>query len=467
MPALKHDKQQFATPASAEPGRYYSSMKLKLFVGMLLLMLTFGAQMLLGQQRFPKPEFESGHTQPPVLTPEPRAEWLEVLDVAVLIASLSLMTWLIVRRRSRRGVFWMSIFSILYFGFYREGCVCSVGSLQNITLALFHADYEIPYTVVAFFVIPLIYTLFYGRTFCAGICPLGAIQDLVIIKPHSLKSWVNALLGMFPYIYLGLAVLYAATATDFVICRYDPFVGIYRLDASFLMFSVGGIFLVTGVFIARPYCRFFCPYGVLLNLVSRLSGKHMTITPTTCIQCRLCENSCPFDAIDKPVSVKVLENRNTAVKRLIVLSLLIPFLMLAGGWTGSRFHENLADVHPKVRLANNLLENADEVSIEVEEELTAFRSLGQPAEELYAEAAAIVNDFYVGGWILGAFIGLVFGLTLARLTRFEHRTDYTPNKGHCLSCARCMDYCPVRPGKEDEFIIDKIDVLAGGPGVGR
>lgn len=421
---------------------------------LFVLVLSLQDLSAVAQQRFPKPEFESGHIQPPTLTPEARAQWQEVTDVVVLIISLSLITWFILKKRSRKGVFWMSIFSIIYFGFYREGCVCAVGSLQNITLALFHPEYNVPYTVVAFFVIPMIYTLFYGRTFCAGICPLGAIQDIFVIKPYSLKSWVNALLGMFPYIYLGLAVLYAATATDFVICRYDPFVGIFRLDATFFMFTLGGIFLLASVFIARPYCRFFCPYGVLLNLVSRLSSKHMTITPTECIQCRLCENSCPFDAIDKPVSVKVLDNRSAAVKRLMVLSLIIPVLMLAGGWAGSRYHENLAGVNSRVRLANHLLENAPVVSLEVEEEITAFRTSGQPVEELYAEAAAIVRRFYIGGWIFGAFIGLVFGLTLANLTRFQKRTDYTPNKGHCLSCARCMDYCPVRPGKENEFIID-------------
>ncbi len=420
----------------------------------ILLFVTLQNIAGLAQQRFPKPEFESGHTQPPTLTPDPRAGWLEILDVAVLIASLSLITWFILKKRSRKGVFWMSIFSILYFGFYRLGCICSVGSLQNITLALFHSDYQIPFTAVAFFVIPLVYTLFFGRTFCAGVCPLGAIQDLFVIKPYSLKSWVNALLGMFPFIYLGLAVLYAATATDFVICRYDPFVGIFRLDATFFMFTLGGIFLLTSIFIARPYCRFLCPYGVLLNLFSRLAGKHMTITPTSCIQCRLCENSCPFDAIDKPVAVKVLDNRRAAVKRLMVLSLLIPLLMLAGGWVGSRFHENLADVNPKVRLANHLLEDKENVPLEIEEEITAFRTSGTPPEELYAEVAGIVRDFYWGGWILGAFIGLVFGLTLAGLTRFQHRVDYVPNKGTCLSCARCMEYCPVRPGKENEFIVD-------------
>jgi ferredoxin len=228
-------------------------------------------------------------------------------------------------------------------------------------------------------------------------------------------------------------------------------VGFFRFNATFFMFALGGVLLLTSIFIARPYCRFFCPYGVILNLFSRLSARHMTITPTECIQCRLCESSCPFDAIEKPSSVRVIDHRRLAVKRLMVFSFLIPLLMLAGGWVGSSYHEGLASVNPRVRLANHLLEGEEDQPVKVQEEITAFRSSGTPATELYAEAAGIVRDFYIGGWILGAFLGLAFGLTLAGLTRFRQQSDYVPNKGTCLSCGRCMDYCPVRSGKEDEF----------------
>lgn len=402
------------------------------------------------QQRFPKPEFENGHTQPPTLSPAPRAEFMEVVDVFVLILSLSVVSWLVLKKRSRAGVFWASIFSILYFGFYREGCVCSVGSLQNVTLALFHPDYQIPYTVIAFFTIPLIYTLFYGRTFCAAVCPLGAIQDLVAFQPISLKSWVEKTLGLFPVVYLGLAILYAATATDFIICRYDPFIGIYRLDGTFSILVLGAVFLLAGVFIARPYCRFFCPYGVLLNLASRISRRHMTITPSACIQCKLCEHSCPYGAIENPVTGQTKESRSLMVKRSIVLSLMIPLLMLVGGYAGSLMHESLARVNHKVQLAESLLQFDANSGEEIPVEIESFKSLGQPPEELYAEAAAIVKQFYMGGWILGAIIGLVFGLTLARLTIYRYRTDYEPNKGRCLSCTRCMEYCPVEDVRNKE-----------------
>jgi len=399
--------------------------------------------------RFPMPEFESGHKQPQTIQPAPRSVFLEYFDVFVLISTLSLITWMVHKKRSRKGVFWISIFSLLYFGFYREGCICSIGAIQNVTLALFNPGYHIPLTVIAFFIIPLFYTLFYGRTFCAGVCPLGAIQDVFAINPQGLKTWVQKILGLIPFIYLGLSILYAATSTDFVICRYDPFVGIFRLDATFFMFTVGALFLLTSVFIARPYCRFFCPYGVILNLISKVSQKHITITPTKCIHCRLCEYSCPFGAIDKPVAVKEIGNRSNALKKFVVLSLIIPLLIFVGGWTGAQFHENLALVNPKVRLAKQILNTDIQDNTKIfSEEIKAFKSSGKSAEELYAEANLILKDFEIGGWILGGFIGLVFGLTLAGVSVFKYREDYTPNKGNCFSCARCFEYCPVKPETE-------------------
>jgi len=410
---------------------------------LLIIGLFIQTQTMFAQQRFPKPEFESGHTQPPVITPEARSIFLEYLDVFVLIAALSLITWLILKKRSRRGVFWMSVFSLIYFGFYREGCICSIGAIQNVTLALFDPGYKIPLTVIAFFVIPLIYTLFFGRTFCAGVCPLGAIQDLIAFRPKELNLWVAKMLGLIPYVYLGLAVLYAATATDFIICRYDPFVGFFRLDATFLMFAIGGIFLISGIFIARPYCRFFCPYGVLLNWLSRLSKWHLTITPSKCIQCRLCEDSCPYGAIEKPVSVNVRENREKAMRRLVITGLLVPVLIAIGVWAGYGFHENLAFANHQVKLAEHLYLEESAMTPDIKIEIDAFKTSGKSKQEQYLEAVRIVDQFKTGSMILGGFLGLMLGITLLGLTRFYHRTDYVPNKGNCLSCGRCMDYCPV------------------------
>ena len=115
-------------------------------------------------------------------------------------------------------------------------------------------------------------------------------------------GWMETALRLGAWLYLALSVLYAATGSGLLICRYDPFIAFFRLSPNSLLWLLGLLFLAVGVFIGRPYCRFVCPYGLLLRQAGRLSRRHVTITPDECIHCRLCEDVCPFGAIDKPTA---------------------------------------------------------------------------------------------------------------------------------------------------------------------
>ncbi|MDD4225723.1 MAG: 4Fe-4S binding protein [Mariniphaga sp.] len=417
--------------------------KMKLIFFLFTVFYLFSTGISAQQQRFPKPEFESGYEQPSTITPEPRALALEYFDVLVLLVVLSLATWLALKKRSRQGILWLSVFTLIYFGFYRNGCICSIGAIQNVTLSFADPGYAISLTALLFFILPLAFTLFFGRTFCAGACPLGAIQDLVIFKPLSLPKWLNKTLGIIPYIYLSLAVLFAATGTDFIICRYDPFVGIFRMDAKFHMVVLGISFLLMGMFVARPYCRFFCPYGVLLSWMSRFSRWHLTITPARCIQCKLCTNSCPFDAIDFPTNEKEVVKSGLGPKKFLTYALLIPLWMIMGIFAGERSHTWLSKANQDVYLAELLISNPEMKNDPDNIDVQTFLASGKTMETLVQEAEVIRRKFYFGSMIAGGFIGLVVGMTLLNTVVFRKRQDFEPHKGNCVSCGRCMDYCPV------------------------
>jgi NosR/NirI family transcriptional regulator, nitrous oxide reductase regulator len=417
-----------------------NNIKSIFYILLLFMVLSVNAQ-----QRFPKPEFDTGYEQPSPTTPEPRAAAMEYIDLFVLFAVLSLATWFVIKKRSRRGVLWLSIFTLIYFGFYRAGCICSIGSIQNVTLTLFNPAYKISITVLLFFLLPLVFTLFYGRTFCAAACPLGAIQDLLIIKPISVSSWVRKTLSFIPHVYLGLAVLFAATGTDFIICRYDPFVGIFRMDASFTMIVLGVAFLLLGMFFARPYCRVFCPYGVLLGWMSKFSRKHMTISPAECISCKLCEKSCPFDAIDIPTDEKLrTEHRvRTNLKKFTLYGLLLPVWILLGGFAVSKAHVFLSKAHPDVFLSELMISRPELIQDEDNLDIQAFLESGKTMDQLVEEASVIRTKFKKGGWFLGGYLGLVIGIMVMNQFLLRKHEDYEPHKGDCFSCGRCMDYCPV------------------------
>lgn len=396
------------------------------------------------QERFPRPEFQSGYEYPVDQMPLHRSVSWEYIDTGVLVLALSLATWLALKKRSRKGLIWLSVFSLAYFGFFREGCVCSVGSVQNIALALFNDGYSIPLTALLFFIIPLVFALFAGRVFCSAVCPLGAIQELTGIKPVKLPKAVESIMISIPFIYLALAVLFAANESQFIICKYDPYVGIFRLDAPYTMVIFGSLLLIAGVFINRPYCRYLCPYGVLLNIFSRFSSRHLTITPAECTNCRLCEESCPYDAIVPSDINRPYEEPKSARKRFLTSLILLPFFVAAGALIFYNLAPSLSKIHRDVKLAVELRKEAEEGIPAISKTALAFREAGRTEEELFANEKLIISSFRKGSIWVGIFLGLSFGLSIISLSSRTKRTEYKPHQGKCFSCGRCFKYCPVK-----------------------
>ena len=246
-----------------------------------------------------------GYKTPASQKPLPRNSWLQLLDVAVLAAALAISSWLVLKRRSRGSLVALAAGSVAYFGFYREGCVCPIGSIQNVAVALTNPHYSIPMVVTATFFLPLVAAVFFGRAFCGGVCALGALQELVLLKPVRVPRRLDRILGLLKYLYLALAIFFALKpARDFLICRFDPFVGFFRRTGTPHMLMIGGVFLLAGMFVGRPYCRYLCPYGALLNWCTRLARRGVTITPDKELDCGLCTEACPYGAIEKMRAVR-------------------------------------------------------------------------------------------------------------------------------------------------------------------
>jgi len=376
--------------------------------------------------------------------PAQRGPGWEYFDVLVLIAALIVTTRLALKRRSRRGLIWMSVFSLVYFGFYREGCICSVGSVQNVSLALFNEGYTIPLSALLFFIIPLLFALFYGRVFCAGVCPLGAIQELTGFKPVKLPKPLEITLASVPFIYLALAVLFASTNSQFIICRYDPFVGIFRLDAPYTMVIFGALLLLAGIFVNRPYCKYLCPYGVLLNIFSRFAGKHLTITPAECTNCRLCEEACPYDAIIPSDVDETSEEPEKSRKRFILYILLIPLFAITGAYIFYSLAPALSGMNSDVRLAREI-RTENETGIEsASKAVSSFKESGKTEADLFLDEEIIIRRFRKASPRAGIFLGISLGIGMISLTIRSKRSEYKPHQGKCYSCGRCFKYCPIK-----------------------
>jgi len=248
-----------------------------------------------------------GYVLPEVQRPTPRATWLRVADVLLLAGAMGMSAWMVLGRRSRRGAVVVTVACLLYFGFYRKGCICPIGTIQNVIVALTDPTYAIGVAVVVTFFMPLIATLRFGRVFCGGGCPLGGIQELVLLKPVKVPRRLDVGLSYLRYVYLLLAIVFVlrpAADRDFIICRFDPFVGLFRRTGTAEMLMLGAACLVAAMFVGRLYCRYLCPYGALLSILSRFAWRGVTITPSKELDCGLCAEACPYGAIENMRAVR-------------------------------------------------------------------------------------------------------------------------------------------------------------------
>lgn len=394
------------------------------------------------QNRFPKPDFESGYQYPAINYPVPDETLWTVIDLVLLFLLMSIVAWAVIKKRTRRPIIWVSILSVAYFGFFRSGCVCSIGSIQNVSLALVDNTYIIPISVFLFFILPVVFAFLFGRVFCAGVCPFGALQELVNVKNYRLSRAVTTVLSMIPWIYLIFAVLYAVTRSSFIICRFDPFIGIFRLGGDIGLITFGILLLIASIFTGRPFCRFLCPYGALLSLFSRVSVWKVEITRKPCINCELCHNACPVDAILPPNENKVKESRMQGVKRIVNYFVVLPLMIVAGALLLRFVSGELSRAHKDVRLYDMVIQQETDPQDVLSVELEAFYGQGGTVEELTQRYDVIQTDFKLYSTIAGALIGLVIGITLINLSVKRTRHQYGINHAACVACGRCFSYCP-------------------------
>ena len=120
-------------------------------------------------------------------------------------------------------------------------------------------------------IVALIYPLA-GRSghYCANVCPFGSAQELagklsrrkLRITPRVLK-----LLSVLRNLLWGVLMALLLTGTCTAWIDYELFTAFLYSSASVWVTVLAALFLVLSVWVPRPYCRFVCPTGALVQSV--------------------------------------------------------------------------------------------------------------------------------------------------------------------------------------------------------
>jgi len=164
-------------------------------------------------------------------------------------------------------------------------------------------------------------SLVFGKAFCSWLCPVGFISELIgdfgekLFKNKiKIPKWLDYPLRSLKYIMLGFLfyavfVLMDLTAVKaFLDSPYNQVADLkmyyFFADISKTALIILASLFIFSIIIRNFWCRYLCPYGALLGLVSFLSPHKIKRNPVSCIDCGLCAKACPSKIkVDKVITV--------------------------------------------------------------------------------------------------------------------------------------------------------------------
>lgn len=148
------------------------------------------------------------------------------------------------------------------------------------------------------------------RAFCSWLCPVGTVEELLWKSGFTLlrrnfrpPRWLDVGLrgvkygGLLFFLWSVFVAMAPGDVAAFLVSDYHKTVDVRLL--SFFLHPSGTTLVVLGVLallslpVRNAFCRFLCPYGALLGLVSALSPVKVTRDGKRCVSCGVCTQVCP------------------------------------------------------------------------------------------------------------------------------------------------------------------------------
>lgn len=229
----------------------------------------------------------------------------QLLDVSLTVAFLTIA--LVSFFRKSRALKYVTLaLSVGYLGIVKSQMV-------SITDIFRLADLNVPtfrdgVTWYVFTGFAVVSTVLWGRVYCGRICAFGAFTQLMdAILPKKLRleppRWLERRASWIKYGLLASTVTYCLVTKHFAIYRYvEPF-WMYARTADVVLWSMLGTLLLATVFVRNMYCRFLCPVGATLGIIS-LATVFGIKRWSECKACKICEKTCEWGAIEGPRIIK-------------------------------------------------------------------------------------------------------------------------------------------------------------------
>jgi Na+-translocating ferredoxin:NAD+ oxidoreductase RnfG subunit len=159
--------------------------------------------------------------------------------------------------------------AFIFLGFYLNSAI-SIGNISSLLLGYFPSFREnmlLWLLLLGALVMPLILR---RNLYCSHLCPFGALQESTA-KISGLNIQLNEKNIRFTkylvYFLTWLALVLIFLTSNPAVGTYEPFATFFGLEGIGVQWFILPVVVLGSFVFARFFCRFFCPVGVVLNLM--------------------------------------------------------------------------------------------------------------------------------------------------------------------------------------------------------
>lgn len=188
--------------------------------------------------------------------------------------------------------------------------ICPFGGLESLYSVFAYGMFlqKIAWGSLVMLAATIIIAIVFRRAFCGYICPLGGIQEFFgwlgnkvfkkkLVIPPKIDKWLRYL----KYVVLVLVLYLTYTTGQLIIRPYDPWATLHHItsDELFTGYFWGMVVLVVtivGSFLYRRFfCKYLCPMGAFLAIISKIGITKIKRDADVCTNCKICDKECPVN----------------------------------------------------------------------------------------------------------------------------------------------------------------------------
>lgn len=198
-----------------------------------------------------------------------------------------------------------------------------IGALMALKLWITTGIFDLIHPAgLVIFIAAVMMSLLLKKSFCGWICPVGALSDVVwklgrkifnrnFTLPKYADYPLRSLKYFFVMFFIYVIVIKMPPSEIFKFLEGDYYViadvkMLYFFTKMTTLTFITLLILFIGSLLYKNFwCRYLCPYGALLGILSLCSPMKITRNKDACIDCGKCTKNCPsLLPVDKKIRVK-------------------------------------------------------------------------------------------------------------------------------------------------------------------